>query len=92
MEYLIAIVIVLALFFAYSYKQGLEWEKQYKIEIGKYYKLTPEQSSKQNNFNYHETIKRTESLMNENNISLRNRENQYLQEIFYKGASQKGSY
>ena len=44
------------------------------------------------NFNYHETIKRTESLMNENNISLRNRENQYLQEIFYKGASQKGSY
>ena len=51
MEYLIAIVIVLALFFAYSYKQGLEWEKQYKIEIGKYYKLTPEQSSKQNNFN-----------------------------------------
>jgi len=51
MEYLIAIVIVLALFFAYSYKQGLEWEKKYKIEIGKYYKLTPEQSSKQNNFN-----------------------------------------
>ena len=44
------------------------------------------------NFNYHETIKRTESLMNENNISLRNRENQYLQEIFYKGASQKGFY
>ena len=51
MEYLIAIVIVLALFFAYSYKQGLEWEKQYKIEIGKYYKLSPEQSAKQDNFN-----------------------------------------
>ena len=51
MEYIIAIAIVLALFFAYSYKQGLEWEKQYKIEIGKYYKLTPEQSSKQNSFN-----------------------------------------
>ena len=51
MEYLIAIVIVLVLFFAYAYKQGLEWEKQYKIEIGKYYKLSPEQSAKQNNFN-----------------------------------------
>jgi len=51
MEYIISIVIVLALFFAYAYKQGLEWEKQYKIEIGKYYKLSPEQSAKQNNFN-----------------------------------------
>ena len=47
MEYLIVIVILLVLFFAYAYKQGLEWEKQYKIEIGKYYKLTPEQSSKE---------------------------------------------
>jgi hypothetical protein len=51
MEYLIAIVIVLVLFFAYAYKQGLDWEKQYKIEIGKYYKLSPEQSAKQDNFN-----------------------------------------
>ena len=51
MEYLIAIVIVLVLFYAYAYKQGLEWEKQYKIEIGKYYKLSPEQSAKQDNFN-----------------------------------------
>jgi hypothetical protein len=51
MEYLIAIVIVLVLFFAYTYKQGLDWEKQYKIEIGKYYKLSPEQSAKQDNFN-----------------------------------------
>ena len=54
MEYLIVIVILLVillvLFFAYANKQGLEWEKQYKIEIGKYYKLTPEQSSKQNSF------------------------------------------
>ena len=44
------------------------------------------------NFNYHEVIKRTEELMGEENISLRNRENEYLQEIFYKGANQKGSY
>lgn len=51
MEYIIAIVIVLVLFFAYAYKQGLDWEKQYKIEIGKYYKLSPEQSAKQDNFN-----------------------------------------
>ena len=43
-------------------------------------------------FNYHEIIKRTDVLMSKKNISLRNRENKYLQEIFYKGSSQKGSY
>ena len=43
-------------------------------------------------FNYHEVIKRTDVLMSKKNISLRNRENKYLQEIFYKGSSQKGSY
>ena len=44
------------------------------------------------NFNYHEVIKRTKNLMSNENISLRNRENEYLQEIFYKGADQKGTY
>ena len=43
-------------------------------------------------FNYHEVIKRTDVLMSKKNISLKNRENKYLQEIFYKGSSQKGSY
>ena len=43
-------------------------------------------------FNYHEVIKRTDVLMSKKNISLRNRENKYLQEIFYKGSNQKGSY
>ena len=43
-------------------------------------------------FNYHEVIKRTDVLMSKKNISLRNRENKYLQQIFYKGSNQKGSY
>ena len=43
-------------------------------------------------FNYHETIGRTKNLMDKENIALRNRENSYLQEIFYKGSEQKGSY
>ena len=44
------------------------------------------------NFGYHEVIKRTKSLMNVKNIALRNKENKHLQEIFYNGAKQKGSY
>ena len=44
------------------------------------------------NFRYHEVIKRVKSLMTIENIALRNKENKYLQEIFYKGAKQKGSY
>ena len=43
-------------------------------------------------YHHHEIIKRTNSLMSEENISLRKKENDYLQEIFYKGAKQKGSY
>ena len=44
------------------------------------------------NFNYHEKIGRTKKLMTKEKISLRNRENNYLQKIFYKGAKQKGSF
>tara|TARA_B100000963_G_scaffold360494_1_gene391584 strand:- start:211 stop:1035 length:825 start_codon:yes stop_codon:yes gene_type:complete len=43
-------------------------------------------------YNYHEKIKRADHLMSNENISLRNKENEFLQEIFYKGANQKGSY
>ena len=43
-------------------------------------------------YNYHEVINRTKTLMNEKNILLRKKENKYLQEIFYKGAEQKGYY
>jgi len=43
-------------------------------------------------YNYHEIIKRTNTLMSKENILLRKKENDYLQEIFYKGAKQKGSY
>ena len=43
-------------------------------------------------YHHHEIINRTNSLMGEENILLRKKENDYLQEIFYKGAKQKGSY
>ena len=43
-------------------------------------------------YHYHEVINRTNALMSEESILLRKKENDYLQEIFYKGAKQKGSY
>jgi hypothetical protein len=44
------------------------------------------------NFNFHEKILRTQSLMNKDDIKLKKQENDYLQEIFYKGSEKKGSY
>ena len=43
-------------------------------------------------FNHHEVIKRNNTLMSEESILLRKKENGYLQEIFYKGAKQKSDY
>ena len=43
-------------------------------------------------YNYHEVINRNNALMSEESILLRKKENDHLQEIFYKGAKQKGSY
>ena len=43
-------------------------------------------------YHYHEVIHRTNALMSEESILLRKKENDHLQEIFYKGAKQKGSY
>jgi hypothetical protein len=43
-------------------------------------------------FNFHEKIPRTQSLMNNDDIELKKKENGYLQEIFYKGSNQKGKY
>ena len=43
-------------------------------------------------YNYHEIISRTNSLMSEKNILLKKKENNSLQEIFYKGANQKSSF
>ncbi len=43
-------------------------------------------------YNHHEIIKRTSAFMSEESILLRKKENDCLQEIFYKGAKQKGSY
>ena len=46
----------------------------------------------EDNYHHHEIINRTNTLMSEESILLRKKENDYLQEIFYKGAKQKGSY
>jgi ectoine hydroxylase-related dioxygenase (phytanoyl-CoA dioxygenase family) len=43
-------------------------------------------------FNFHEKIGRTKSLMNKNDIKLKKQENDYLQEIFYKGSNKKSNY
>ena len=42
------------------------------------------------NYNFHEKIKRTKLLMNEKDLEIKKKENDNLQEIFYKGASKKG--
>ncbi len=46
----------------------------------------------EDNFNYHKFINRNDTLMSKKSMLLRKKENKYLQEIFYKGAKQKGSY
>ena len=42
------------------------------------------------NFNFHEKIGRSKLLMDENDIKLKKKENDNLQEIFYKDAPKKG--
>ena len=41
-------------------------------------------------FNFHEKIKRSKSLMGKSDLKLKKKENDNLQEIFYKGSSRKG--
>jgi ectoine hydroxylase-related dioxygenase (phytanoyl-CoA dioxygenase family) len=43
-------------------------------------------------YNFHEKITRTRSLMNKDDIKLKKLENNYLKEIFYKGSSKKGNF
>tara|TARA_B100001057_G_scaffold477416_1_gene546569 strand:- start:744 stop:1571 length:828 start_codon:yes stop_codon:yes gene_type:complete len=43
-------------------------------------------------FNYHEKIERPLSLLDENYLRLKKKENDNLQDIFYKGSIKKGSY
>ena len=44
------------------------------------------------NYNYHMKINRPVSLMDQNDIKIKNAENDNLQNIFYKGSENKGSY
>jgi len=43
-------------------------------------------------FNHHEIIQRPKSLMNKKDLLIKQRENEYLQDIFYKGSNKKGAY
>ena len=43
-------------------------------------------------FNFHEKIGRPKSLSDEEDLKIKKKENDNLQEIFYKGANQKGNY
>jgi len=43
-------------------------------------------------FNHHEKIGRPKSLLDKNDLKLKKKENDNLQEIFYKGSTKKGSY
>ena len=43
-------------------------------------------------FNYHEKVERPKSLLNENDLITKKKENDNLQDIFYKGSSKKGSF
>ena len=55
-------------------------------------KMYVQKARGEDKYHYHEIINRTNALMSEESILLRKKENDYLQEIFYKGAKQKGSY
>ena len=44
------------------------------------------------NFNFHEKIGRPNSLMDKNDLKTKKKENDNLQEIFYKGSSKKSKY
>ena len=44
------------------------------------------------NFNFHNKIGRPKSLLDKNDLKIKKRENDNLQEIFYKGSSKKGTY
>ena len=43
-------------------------------------------------FHHHEIIRRPKSLMNKEDLLIKKRENQNLQDIFYKGSEKKGAY
>jgi ectoine hydroxylase-related dioxygenase (phytanoyl-CoA dioxygenase family) len=43
-------------------------------------------------FNHHEIIQRPKSLMNKEDLLIKQKENKYLQEIFYKGSNKIGTY
>ena len=49
--FFIGIAVLFGGIFVYGYLQANKWEKEYKIAIGKYYKIKPEEASKTDRFN-----------------------------------------
>ncbi len=43
-------------------------------------------------YNYHEKISRPKTLMNKKDLKIKKQENDYLQDIFYKGSNRIGTY
>ena len=50
MEFIIGIGILFGIIFVYGYAKASKWEKEYKIAIGKYYKIEPSKAAKLNRF------------------------------------------
>ena len=50
MEFIIGIGILFGIIFVYGYVKASKWEKEYKIAIGKYYKIEPSKAAKLNRF------------------------------------------
>ena len=46
----------------------------------------------EDNFDFHKKIRRSKLLMDKNDLKLKKKENDNLQEIFYKGVSKKGQF
>jgi len=55
-------------------------------------KMYVQQARGKDNFNYHKHVKRSEKLMNSEDVDLRKKANDELSKIFYKNAKKKGKY
>ena len=50
MEYLIGVGLLFGIFVAFNFMQQNKWEKSYRIAIGKYYKMSPDEAAKTTRF------------------------------------------
>jgi hypothetical protein len=64
MEYLVVIGIIVFLYLAYTRQKSSNWNQQYRIALGSYFGLTPEQSKNENNFDGTCTFKENPIITN----------------------------